>query len=159
MTHLINLVISDYRELEVLASRKVQLDSRFQNFPGSATRAELLANSSTSHHDDQMLGSQPPTSIEAYRQEQKQILQNQDEGLENLSKVISRQKQLAMTIGNELEDQNGILDNIADQMDNNDTRLQRETSNIGDVTVQDSTCGYWIVIISLFVAIIIVGII
>lgn len=97
-------------------------------------------------------------SIESYRQEQRQILKNQDDGLENLSKVISRQKQLAMTIGNELEDQNVILDNIADQMDHNDTRLQRETVNIGDVTVQDSTCGYWIVIGSLFVAIVIVGI-
>lgn len=108
-----------------------------------------------------MLGSETaavPSSIDQYRQEQRQILKKQDDGLENLSKVISRQKQLAMTIGSELEDQNVILDNIADQMDHNDTRLQRETVNIGDVTVQDSTCGYWIVIASLFAAIVIVGI-
>lgn len=43
-------------------------------------------------------------------------------------------------------------------MDNTDSRVQRETQHVGEITVQDNTCGYWIVIISLFVAIVIVGI-
>lgn len=96
-----------------MASRKVQLDARFQNFPGSATRAELLTDSSSTFNnepDHEILSSNTTNSVEAYRQEQKQMLKQQDQGLENLSKVISRQKHLAMSIGNELEDQNEILD-------------------------------------------------
>lgn len=145
-------------------SRKVQLDGRFHNFPGSSStrRAQLLTDSSSTFDNEQddheILNTNKNTSIEAYRQEQKQILKQQDDGLENLSKVISRQKKIAMTIGNELEDQNVILEGIAVHMDNTDSRVQRATQNVGEITVKDNTCGYWIVIIGLFVAIIIVGI-
>lgn len=149
------------QELNVLASRKVQLDSRFQNVPGSATRAELFEKAGmggSSSQDDAILGNNENVSVESYRNEQRQILKEQDKGLENLSKVISRQKQLAMNIGTEIEEQTDIIDNIADQMDHTDDRVRRETRNVGDITTEDSTCGYWIVIISLAVAIIIVGI-
>lgn len=48
-----------------------------------------------------------PYTVEKLRQKQTQILNDQDEGLENLSKIISRQKQLAIRIGDEVEIQNG----------------------------------------------------
>jgi syntaxin 8 len=72
--------------------------------------------------------------------------------------VIARQKKLAMRIGNEIEDQNEIIDNIAVQMDHTSDRVNSETRNVESVSARDSTWGYWIVIISLFVAIIVVGI-
>lgn len=45
-------------------------------------------------------------SIDELRREQNQILEHQDEGLEALSKVISRQKHLAQRIGDEVDEQN-----------------------------------------------------
>lgn len=46
-------------------------------------------------------------SVADMRQQQLRILNDQDEGLDNLSKIISRQKQLAIRIGDEVEEQNG----------------------------------------------------
>lgn len=41
------------------------------------------------------------------RQQQQKIIQEQDAGLDALSSIISRQKQMGQEIGNELEEQNG----------------------------------------------------
>lgn len=51
-------------------------------------------------------GSREPT-VDDLRKQQTKILENQNEGLEALSKVISRQKSLAIRIGDEFEEQNG----------------------------------------------------
>lgn len=151
------------RQLEVLASKKVQLDSRFQNTPGSSTRNQLFAAAGRNtklfdddESDEPMLDSN--ATLETLRSEQTQIIQEQDKGLENLSQVIARQKKLAMKIGNEIEDQNDIIDNIAVQMDHTSDRVNSETRHVETVSSKDSTWSYWIVIISLFVAIIVVGI-
>lgn len=52
-----------------------------------------------------------------------------------------------------------ILDDIADTMETTDSRLNRETRQIGVVTEQDSsTRGYWVVIGVLALAIVLVSI-
>lgn len=51
-------------------------------------------------------GSREPT-VDDLRKQQTKILENQNEGLEALSKVISRQKHLAIRIGDEFDEQNG----------------------------------------------------
>lgn len=149
------------RQLEVLASKKIQLDERFRITPGSTSRSKLFdANSNTKLFDDD--DDEPvldkTTPIETLRDEQKQILKEQDKGLESLSQVIARQKKLAMRIGTEIEDQSEIIDNIAVQMDNTSQRVNSETRNVEVVSAKDSTWSYWLIIIGLFVAIIVVGI-
>lgn len=149
------------RQLEILASKKIQLDARFQNTPSSSSRAELFEAAGKRANlldddDDPMLESTAP--IETLRSEQTQILKEQDKGLENLSQVISRQKKLAMRIGTEIEDQNEIIDTIAVQMDHTSGRVDSETRHVEQVSAKDSTWSYWVVIICLFVAIILVGI-
>lgn len=52
--------------------------------------------------------SRPPT-IDDLRKQQNRILDDQNEGLDSLSKVISRQKHLALRIGDEFDEQNGLL--------------------------------------------------
>lgn len=104
------------RQLESLASKKVQLDARFQNTPSSSTRALFQATSFLDDDDPILQNNNAP--IETLRTEQVQMIQEQDKGLESLSQTISRQKKLAMKIGTEIEDQNGIIDNITVQMDN-----------------------------------------
>lgn len=52
-----------------------------------------------------------------------------------------------------------ILDDIADTMETTDSRLNRETRQIGVVTEQDSsTRGYWVIIGVLALAIVLVSI-
>jgi syntaxin 8 len=97
-------------------------------------------------------------TIETLKSEQKQILKEQDKGLDNLSQVIARQKKLAMRIGTEIEDQNVIIDNIAEQMDHTSDRVNSETRNVQNISDRDSTWSYWLVIICLFIAIVLVGI-
>lgn len=149
------------RQLENIASKKVQLEARFLNTPGSSSRSELFEAGRNQKlfddddEDDEILNSAP---IETLKSEQTQILKEQDKGLENLSQVIARQKKLAMRIGTEIEDQNEIIDNIAVQMDNTSVRVNSETQNVSRVTERDSTWSYWIIIVSLFIAIILVGI-
>lgn len=47
-------------------------------------------------------------SVQDLRKQQNRILDNQNEGLEALSKVIARQKNLALQIGDEVDVQNGM---------------------------------------------------
>ncbi|KAL6064938.1 hypothetical protein STEG23_026962 [Scotinomys teguina] len=52
------------------------------------------------------------------RQQQQKIIQEQDAGLDALSSIISRQKQMGQEIGNELDEQNGTVD-LADDIQEN----------------------------------------
>lgn len=48
-------------------------------------------------------------TVDDLRKHQSRILDDQNEGLEALSKVISRQKNLALRIGDEFDEQNGLF--------------------------------------------------
>lgn len=144
------------RQLERLDTVKFQLDSRFKETAASSSRARLLETSNRNiiADDDPILDTS--TSIDTFRSEQQQIIRQQDDSLEALSKVISRQKNIAIRIGSEVDTQNDILDNLTTQMDNVGTRVSSTTQNVNHVADKDSTYGYWMVIILLFVAIVII---
>ncbi|CAL1540632.1 unnamed protein product [Lymnaea stagnalis] len=88
--------------------------------------------------------------------QQQAVIIEQDRGLEALSHVIGRQKQMAVDIGNEVDSQNVILDDIIVGVDATDSRIQRETRHIRIVDRKSASCCYYIVIIFLFVAIIVI---
>lgn len=94
---------------------------------------------------------------EEMKQIQAKVLAEQDKGLETLSEIIRRQKQMAHAIGDEVESQNDIIDNIADHVDLTRDQMARQTTQINLVERKDRTCGYWVVIISLFLAIVILA--
>uniref|UniRef100_A0A7G3B4C0 Regulatory protein zeste n=1 Tax=Lutzomyia longipalpis TaxID=7200 RepID=A0A7G3B4C0_LUTLO len=71
----------------------------------------------------------------------------------------SHQKDLALRIGDEVETQNEIIDDIADQLEHTDARINSATRRIEVVSAKDRTWPYWSIIIGLFVAIIIVALI
>ena len=48
-----------------------------------------------------------------------------------------------MAIGNELEDQNEMLDELSEAMDNTDRRLVRETGHVMRVTEKAKSGGAW----------------
>lgn len=106
------------RQIESLQSQYVHLESQFKGVSGENTqRHELLSNGRPSYwqnddDDDEPLAdfgkaNRPPQTVDELRRQQNRILADQDEGLDNLSKVISRQKHLALRIGDEVDDQNG----------------------------------------------------
>ncbi|XP_053952822.1 syntaxin-8 [Anastrepha ludens] len=137
--------------------RKITQDTNWE-------RAELFAQSPVD--TDRAGGSTEnafPTNnvsdVNALKQRQIDILERQNRGLEILSQTISRQKNLASQLGQEVGNQNDILDNLADTMERVDAHVHVETGNISEVDRRDSTWGYWLIIIVLFVAIIIVAVV
>ena len=66
---------------------------------------------------------------------------DQDKGLDLLQESIARQKNMGMAIGNELEDQNEMLDELSEAMDNTDRRLVRETGHVMRVTEKAKSGG------------------
>ena len=88
-------------------------------------------------------------------------LLEQDEGLDALSRVLRNQKQMALAINDEVDQQDGewrhvsgnagffyyrllafsgILDDIHDHMDTTDHRLVRETRHIRVIDRKSNTC-------------------
>jgi len=52
-----------------------------------------------------------------------------------------------------------IIDDLADHMDRTDESLINKTQQVRSINSKDRTCGYWIVIILLFIAIVIVALV
>ncbi|XP_038064686.1 syntaxin-8-like [Patiria miniata] len=98
-------------------------------------------------------------SINEIREQQQQVIQQQDEGLESLATVIARQKQMGQTIGTELEEHNEILDDLSRHVGKTDSTIVRETKHIRTVTQKAKDCSFYIIIILLLVAIVIIAVI
>jgi len=88
--------------------------------------------------------------------QQYQALEDQDRGLEELSRVIGRQKTLARAIGDEVEYQNELIDDITTHVDRTRDRIHGETQRVRTIDRKDSTCAYWTVILILLAVIIII---
>ncbi|XP_061472484.1 syntaxin-8 isoform X2 [Rhineura floridana] len=75
------------------------------------------------------------------QQQQQRIIEDQDAGLDALSSILSRQKQMGQEIGNELEEQNEIIDDLANLVDNTDNKLRNQTRHVMAVDKKSSSCG------------------
>jgi syntaxin 8 len=76
-----------------------------------------------------------------------------------LSQILARQKNVGLTIGDEVDTQNEILDGINDGVDITRTRLIRETRNVERVDRKDRTFWLWIIMVVLLIAIVIVALV
>lgn len=156
------------RQIEQLQSKDIQL----QKFYESRTKSLLsnrksLLKSGTSAFADMGTTSwaidddDKPIDVNMSTQDlqnyQEQVLQEQDKGLEELCKVIARQKEIGQTISNEVVHQNEIIDDLADHMDITDQTLINRTRQVENISYKDRTCGYWIIIILLFISIVVVA--
>ncbi|XP_017461575.1 PREDICTED: uncharacterized protein LOC108354911 [Rhagoletis zephyria] len=136
--------------------RKLSQDPRWE-------RAELLAQSPPDFPNralsttENAFPSENLSDVNILKQRQIDILERQNRGLEILSQTISRQRSLASQLGQEVESQNDIVDNLADTMERVDAHVHIATGNISEVNRKDSTWGYWLIIIILFIAIIVVA--
>lgn len=111
------------RQIEDLQSKYIRLESEFKLIScDDFQKNELLGvkkqsywendddddeiddGKSTGHFDS---NKNKPQTVDDIRHQQNRILEDQNEGLEALSKIISRQKHLALRIHDEVDDQNG----------------------------------------------------
>ena len=77
-------------------------------------------------------------------------------GLDALSDILARQKTIGLTIGNEVDTQNEMLDDIQEGVETVRGRVVRETRNVERVDRKDKTWFLWLIMILLFVAIIVI---
>ncbi|KAF5303999.1 hypothetical protein FQA39_LY01784 [Lamprigera yunnana] len=149
------------RQIELLQSKGVQMEKMFKEHNLSTTqdRNRLLGDTASWESDDDEIasGDTQKYTVEQLRVQQKQMLQEQDSGLESLSKIISKQKTIAQSISSEVDLQNDIIEDLGDHIDQTDIRVATETRTIGTINRKDNTCLYWIVIILLFIGIIVVS--
>merc|ERR1711971_388429 len=81
------------------------------------------------------------------RQEQ---IAAQDRGLDDLASIIRRQREIGVMIGNEVEEQNEIIDDVSNLADNARGRLNRQTEQVLRLSEEKGTCYLWGVVIALF---------
>ncbi|XP_009070565.1 PREDICTED: syntaxin-8, partial [Acanthisitta chloris] len=74
------------------------------------------------------------------RQQQRRIIEEQDAGLDALSSIISRQKQMGQEIGNELDEQNEIIDDLTSLVENTDDKLRNQTWHVKMVDKKSTSC-------------------
>ncbi|CAH0388029.1 unnamed protein product [Bemisia tabaci] len=166
------------RLIENLKSKHIQMVERFNHRAKPVTsaysqdRSSLLNNQMVADggvtgwgidddDDDRpnrpLLAQSSEWTIDDLRAQQRRIVEVQDEGLENLSKVISRQKEIVVSINSEVDLHNEVIDDIAVKMDRATSSSHRETEQIGVILRKDSTWGYWLIILTLFFAIVVVA--
>lgn len=155
------------RNLEKLQTQHFLLNKDFNGLAGPGTIASSIIRSSSSGgavwgDGDVEAGSSrgaggfSDVRPEMGRLHADQIIRSQNEGLENLAKIISRQKSIALKIGDEVTEQNEIIDDIAVRLENTDGRINNGTQAISAFTKKDNSFALWMIILGLFVAIMIV---
>lgn len=92
------------------------------------------------------------------KQQQQRIIEVQDAGLDALAEVISRQKMMGQEIGNELEEQNEIIDDLSLLVDKTDDRIRGETRRVKLVETKSASCGMMVVIVLLLIAIVVIAV-
>ncbi|XP_032232980.2 syntaxin-8 [Nematostella vectensis] len=148
--------------LDQLVTKEKQLSSAFNQETTSNDfgRDTLLAGSSRGPNpfsspaietDDMSVGDM--------RNQQQQIISEQDRGLEALSSIIQRQKMIGYAIGDEVDSQNEIIDEVTDQTTLTNARIVKATTHAQKVSAKSSTCGMLVVIVLLLITIVIVGVV
>ncbi|KAK6300531.1 LOW QUALITY PROTEIN: syntaxin-8 [Coregonus clupeaformis] len=92
------------------------------------------------------------------KQQQQRIIEVQDAGLDALAAVITRQKLMGQDIGNELDEQNEIIDDLTHLVDKTDDRIRNETRRVKLVETKSASCGMLVVIVLLLIAIVVVAV-
>ncbi|KAK9695548.1 hypothetical protein K7432_012896 [Basidiobolus ranarum] len=64
---------------------------------------------------------------------QQQLMENQDQNLDQFSSILERQKQLGLTIHQELDSQNQLLEELDDQVDRSGAKLKRASKLVKQI--------------------------
>ncbi|KAM9177667.1 syntaxin-8 isoform 2-T2 [Mergus octosetaceus] len=113
--HQITQMEGDRRQnlVDELVTRQKQLEASYRNEgpEPDVTRSSLMTGGIKRGVTNPWLLEEPEETrglgFHDIRQQQRRIIEEQDAGLDALSSIISRQKQMGQEIGNELDEQNG----------------------------------------------------
>ncbi|KAM3921934.1 syntaxin-8 [Leptodactylus fuscus] len=92
------------------------------------------------------------------KQQQQRMIREQDAGLDALSNIIARQKQMGYDIGNELDEHNEIIDDLTNLVENTDTKVRNQTRHVKLVDKKSGSCAMMVVIVLLLIAIVVVAV-
>ncbi|XP_077980360.1 syntaxin-8-like [Glandiceps talaboti] len=156
--------------MDNLISKEKQLNDAFMNDPQSSTGSFPVSSRTSLLHQGPGFGGGNPfdvaesdeTSIMTaaeIRQQQQSIIEEQDKGLEALSRVIARQKQMGEHIGDELDEHNEIIDDLSGHMDYTDQKLLKETRHIKKIDKKSGSCAMMVIIVILLIAIVVVAVV
>jgi syntaxin 8 len=85
-----------------------------------------------------------------------QVFRDQDEQLEILGQSIGRQRLLGIQMGDELDEQNELLDDVERGVDRHTSTLERARKRLGHVARKSKASGSWITIGILIIVLILV---
>ncbi|XP_003217125.1 syntaxin-8 isoform X2 [Anolis carolinensis] len=149
--------------VDELHTRHRQLQASFKNegTEPDVIRSSLMAGGVKQNITNPWLVEEPEETrglgFHEIQQQQKRIIEEQDAGLDALSSILSRQKQMGQEIGNELEEQNEIIDDLANLVENTDDKLRCQTRRVMMVEKKSTSCGMMVVIVLLLIAIVVVA--
>ncbi|XP_074648654.1 syntaxin-8-like [Tubulanus polymorphus] len=144
--------------MDQLCTLETRIDQAFRNETSDASKSQLFGGADGRSRDTWDEQDTPALSVGEMRAKQQLMIKEQDEGLGVLSDIVRRQKNMALDIGDEVDSQNDLIDDITDHVDNTDRRLLEGTRAIHTVDRKSSSsCWYWVIIILLLIAIITVA--
>uniref|UniRef100_A0A673Z8N9 Syntaxin-8 n=1 Tax=Salmo trutta TaxID=8032 RepID=A0A673Z8N9_SALTR len=147
-----------------LVTRDKQLNATFKGdvTQPEPSRSTLMAGGEGGAAANPWLVNEPEETrglgFSAIKQQQQRIVEVQDAGLDALAAVISRQKVMGQDIGNELDEQNEIIDDLTHLVDKTDDRIRNETRRVKLVETKSASCGMLVVIVLLLIAIVVVAV-
>ncbi|XP_040293459.1 syntaxin-8 [Bufo bufo] len=163
-THQITQLEGDRRQnlMDELLTKQRQLQISFQceGAEPDVIRSSLMSGGSAGYNPWVM---EEPEETRGFgvgelRQQQQRMIAVQDAGLDALSSVIARQKQMGYDIGNELEEQNEIIDDLANLVENTDSKVRNQTRHVKLVDKKSGSCAMMVVIVLLLIAIVVVAV-
>ena len=128
---------------------------RFRDDPSAPEDPQDTANRAALFSEQDRYRDEPPISSqqeqggldnEQIHQYHKQVLRDQDDQLDTLGKSIGRQRMLGMQMGEELDDQNALLDDVESGVDRHQSTLDRARGRLGNIARKSKGNWSWITI-------------
>lgn len=110
-----------------------------------ANRAALFSDSGR-YRDEPEAPDQDQLDNQQIHTYHKQVLREQDEQLDVLGQSIGRQRMLGIQMGNELEEQNELLEDVERGVDRHTTTLDRAKKRLGHVARKSKDNWSWVTI-------------
>ncbi|KAG2438077.1 hypothetical protein HXX76_005686 [Chlamydomonas incerta] len=140
-----------------LRSRREGMQMSIKRSTGAADRDALFSGAGPS-------GPLPPRETEATAELdnrgllglQQAVMRRQDEELEAMEKTVASTKHIALAIGEEVDLQTRLLDDLADDVDVTQSRLKAATAKVKQLMRDSSNCRLGVCVFLLIVTLVVV---
>ena len=112
----------------------------------SANRAALFSETERYRDDPDAGPDQSNLDSQQIHAYHKQVLRDQDDQLDTLGQSIGRQRMLGIQMGNELEEQNELLEDVERGVDRHTSTLDRAKKRLGTVARKSKDNWSWVTI-------------